>query len=153
MIVENKNGHRFLEFIRIGEDSIEDKLYAPLTHSLAVIKHRGKVLLVFDKWKKVWELPGGSIEKDETPRECIVRELKEESGQQAEDLVFNGLMKFQLKPDDRIEYGALYSGTISAVQPFSENPEIKEILFLDKNDDIAIDAIDERLIGYGMDIP
>ena len=152
MIVENKNGHRFLEFIRIGEDSIEDNLYAPLTHSLAVIRHHGKVLLVFDKWKYIWELPGGSIEKGETPRECIVRELAEESGQQAEGLVFNGLMKFRLKPDDRIEYGALYSGTISVVRPFAENAEIKEIQFLDNTAGISIDAIDEKIIGYGTNL-
>lgn len=43
----------------------------------------------------------GMIDKGETPRECAVRELYEETNQSVTQLKFKGLMKFKLKPDDR----------------------------------------------------
>ncbi|MFN3505485.1 MAG: (deoxy)nucleoside triphosphate pyrophosphohydrolase [Caldimicrobium sp.] len=48
----------------------------------AFIQNQGKVLLVRRPLHKkrggLWEFPGGKVEKEETPEEAIVRELKEE---------------------------------------------------------------------------
>ena len=148
MIIENSDGHKFLDFIKIDESKIIDSKYSPLTHSLLVIKYQNRFLVVFDKWKKHWELPGGSIENNESPRECAIRELFEETNQNLPELNFKGLMKFQLKPDDRIEFGALYSGTLLTYEDFKENDEIKEILFWDRSQKIDIDEIDEKLLDY-----
>jgi 8-oxo-dGTP diphosphatase len=40
----------------------------------------GRVLLVEPAYKPYWEIPGGAVEADESPRDAAVRELKEELG-------------------------------------------------------------------------
>ena len=40
----------------------------------------GRVLLVEPTYKPYWEVPGGAVEADESPRDAAVRELKEELG-------------------------------------------------------------------------
>jgi 8-oxo-dGTP pyrophosphatase MutT (NUDIX family) len=38
----------------------------------------GRALLVEPSYKDYWELPGGAVERDESPRDAAVREVKEE---------------------------------------------------------------------------
>jgi 8-oxo-dGTP pyrophosphatase MutT (NUDIX family) len=40
----------------------------------------GRVLVVEPTYKTTWELPGGSVEADESPRQACVREVAEELG-------------------------------------------------------------------------
>lgn len=50
----------------------------------AVIRHEGRILLARrapgKKLAGLWEFPGGKLEKDETPEECLCREIREELG-------------------------------------------------------------------------
>lgn len=50
--------------------------------SVAIIENEGKFLIAKRKLGGVvggkWEFPGGKIEKDESPQDCLKRELKEE---------------------------------------------------------------------------
>lgn len=149
-ILIDKNGHVFLEFLETTELDINNHIRnVPLTHSLVIGKHEGKYLLMYNKWRQYWELPGGIIDEYETPRECAARELFEETNQSIKQLTFKGLMKFQLKPDDRLEYGALFSGEISDAKPFKENEEAERIVFWDQQSDIGyITEIDERLLDF-----
>lgn len=39
-----------------------------------------RILLVLRSDMPVWNLPGGGMEKDEAPWQCVVREVKEETG-------------------------------------------------------------------------
>ncbi|GLY03142.1 NUDIX hydrolase [Actinoplanes sp. NBRC 101535] len=41
---------------------------------------RGRVLLVEPTYKDYWEVPGGTVEADESPRAAVVREIDEELG-------------------------------------------------------------------------
>jgi 8-oxo-dGTP diphosphatase len=41
---------------------------------------RGEVLLVEPTYKQTWEIPGGVVESDESPREAAARECEEELG-------------------------------------------------------------------------
>ena len=45
---------------------------------------RGRVLLVEPTYKDSWEIPGGSVEADESPRAACARELEEELGLRCE---------------------------------------------------------------------
>lgn len=40
----------------------------------------GNVLLVEPTYKANWEIPGGAVDEDESPVECVVREVREELG-------------------------------------------------------------------------
>lgn len=44
------------------------------------VVHKSKVLLVFHKKLQLWIPPGGHIEREETPDDCAVREVWEETG-------------------------------------------------------------------------
>lgn len=46
----------------------------------ALIVHENKILLLFHKKLKSWLPPGGHIEENELPHECVIRETKEETG-------------------------------------------------------------------------
>ncbi len=46
----------------------------------AVVLQGDRVLLIKRTTPRVWELPGGGIEGDETPAEAVVREVYEETG-------------------------------------------------------------------------
>lgn len=55
-----------------------------------LICRREDRILYVRKAKSRWNLPGGKIEKDESPAAAAVRELREETGLQVVDLVFLG---------------------------------------------------------------
>jgi len=47
---------------------------------MLVRDHAGHVLLVEPTYKPNWEIPGGAVDANESPRECVIRELREEFG-------------------------------------------------------------------------
>ena len=151
-IVTDEKGNSFSNYQQLSEQDLNNlKLDAPLTHALIVVKCQEKYLLMFNKWRKSWELPGGVIEQGESPRECAVRELYEETNQLVEHIEFKGLMKFDLQPSfhgpERTEYGALFYAEIDNLSRFQENEEAEEIILWDGVSDIgSIQIIDKKLI-------
>jgi 8-oxo-dGTP pyrophosphatase MutT (NUDIX family) len=60
---------------------VDHKGSRPQTFSISikgVVVRHGKALLLRNE-REEWELPGGRIEIDETPEECVVREIYEET--------------------------------------------------------------------------
>lgn len=148
-IVTNKNGDIFEQFLEIEEDKLHQlNLDFPITHSLVVARNKTGFLLMFNKWKQKWEVPGGILEAGETLRECALREMLEETNQIPTKLHFRGLMKFILK-NGNTEYGGLFSAAIDTERPFLENNEANSIIYWDGNQDIGyIDEIDKELLNY-----
>ena len=60
----------------------------PLRAIAAVIKREGLILIgkrcLEDTYGGLWEFPGGKIEEGETDSQCLVREIQEELGLEAE---------------------------------------------------------------------
>jgi 8-oxo-dGTP pyrophosphatase MutT (NUDIX family) len=53
----------------------------------------GGTVLVFNRYRQVWELPGGLIDAGESPRDAARRELLEEAECRAHDLAWLGMVE------------------------------------------------------------
>lgn len=147
MNITQNNGFKFLDFLKINEEDI--KKYSPIAGSFAVIKCEGKVLMVYNKWRKQWELPAGQREEEETAKECATRELFEETGQDVTDLKFLGLLKLKNAFNEDIKYNPVYFAFVEQLQPFIENEEITEIHLWNMNEKIGvIDEIDLKVLEF-----
>ncbi|MFI9597737.1 NUDIX hydrolase [Nonomuraea sp. NPDC052265] len=103
----------------------------PMPLALVAVWRGEELLLVFNRGRRCWELPGGMIDPGETPRMAAVRELREETGLNVADLVFAGHARFLLGPERRVEYAALYTTRTSARLDFTPNEEISAICWWD----------------------
>lgn len=112
----------------------------PMPLALIVAKYAGKVVFVFNTWRKVWELPGGMIDEGESPHETAIRELAEETGQHTSQVDYVGWMKLQLKPDDRLELAVLYHCELETLQPFQANNEASQMILWDLESPIEGDV-------------
>lgn len=92
--------------------------------SLVVVRLGLEVLLVFDRWREQWELPGGGVENGETAREAAVRELAEETGIAGVPVVFRAVAHFDLTDPPRREQGAIYAVTLQEPPEPRVNDEI-----------------------------
>jgi 8-oxo-dGTP diphosphatase len=129
MLVRTREGHEILSFIPCDEPEIPDEdRQVPLTFTIIVAKHDARILLLYTTERENWEAPGGGIEAGETPSECAVRELFEETGQLAETLTFKGIFKICLQPNRKVEYGALYTALLDEMKPFMPNDEAERIM-------------------------
>ena len=96
----------------------------PLAFALIVVTVAGRVLMVFDRYRGRWELPGGMLDPGETARRAAARELTEETGIVAADLGFAALAECELQRPARREYGAIYRCALPVEPPLVVNDEI-----------------------------
>lgn len=120
----------------------------PITFSLVIARSDSGCLLVRNKTKGVWELPGGFIDAGESPRLCAARELKEESGQNVASLHWCAVLELT-GPTTGTSYGALYRGDIATSAPFAGNAEIDAIGFWPESELPADTSnIDRALVAF-----
>lgn len=85
--------------------------------TLCYLRKEGKTLMLYRNKKKndyhegKWNGLGGKIEPGESPEECAVREIKEESGLTAKKLKLHGVITFPLFDGKEDWYVFLYSVT------------------------------------------
>lgn len=94
----------------------------------AVFDGSGRVLLVRHRYNPGWRLPGGGVDRGETPQAAILRELREEVGLEGGRSEFVGL--YTRKAGWATSVVALYrimGGTVN----FRPNLEISAIQFAD----------------------
>ena len=146
MLAADNQGNTLLEFITTTEDAAS--AFQPLTGALVVARWDDRYLFVFDRQRRQWEIPGGTIEDGETSRECAAREFKEETNQEAKELHFRGLTKTAAS-NGFIEYTSLFSAVVDELSPFQSNDEIEKIALWDLTQDIGeVNPINRKLVDY-----
>ncbi len=91
-----------------------------LSFAIMLARAPGGVVLVFNRWRRVWELPGGLIDAGESPAESAVRELREESGCVAHAPFWRGVIEVS---DGRAHFGAVYDCEVPAASEDFESDE------------------------------
>jgi 8-oxo-dGTP pyrophosphatase MutT (NUDIX family) len=94
----------------------------------AVYDENGRVLLVRQSYMPGWRLPGGGIDRRETPEQGVLRELHEEVGLTGGTARFFGLYTRPMGLATNVI--ALFQVTGGAVA-FRPSLEIREIVFAD----------------------
>ncbi|EST37994.1 hypothetical protein N566_09935 [Streptomycetaceae bacterium MP113-05] len=141
-------GMELLSFHQEPENTQFDD--ARIGYALVVLWHEARVLMVLERDRDCWEVPGGGIDPGETPRQAAVRELHEETGQHIDpaDLRFVGFACTRL-PNRNVLYGALYTGGVVARQPFTPNAEISRLCWRAEGEALPggrVQTVDEYLI-------
>ena len=113
---------RFVAFHEVSES--DHATVAQPIFSIALARSAQGVVLVFNRYRQVWELPGGLIDPGETPRDCAARELVEESGCVARNVVWLGLIEVE---DGKTHFGAVFACHVDAVPESFSNEEIGAI--------------------------
>jgi len=113
---------RFVAFHEVSES--DHATVAQPIFSIALARSAKGVVLVFNRYRQVWELPGGLIDPGETPRDCAARELVEESGCVARNVVRLGLIEVE---DGKTHFGAVFACDVDAVPVSFANEEIGAI--------------------------
>lgn len=74
-----------------------------------------------------WNAPGGNIEANESPEECAVREVFEETGLKVKELFYHGVMDFHLNGGEDISFRVHLFSTrsISGEVKSSEEGEVR----------------------------
>jgi 8-oxo-dGTP diphosphatase len=116
ILASNSFGYRLVSFGPAVEQGLDDDHHAVLAASFVLVERDRRVLLVFDRWRQHWELPGGAREADESPRDAAIRELAEETGLRTEELIFVGVSAYET-PGEADERVAVYRTTLPDNQP------------------------------------
>jgi 8-oxo-dGTP diphosphatase len=80
-----------------------------LKYTIAFIKRGNEILLLnreSPSWMGSWNGVGGKLEKDETPRDCILREIREETGIVLQEITYKGNVTWDV---DQQYYNGMYA--------------------------------------------
>jgi len=126
-MITDKSGNIFRRFI--PEKKIGDlrSQCVPLTVSIMIARSGDGCVLVYNRFKKHWELPGGFIDAAESPEAAAGREMMEETGYLVPETVFLGVMNFYAADRVRDEYAAVYLAKYDNAHEFAPNAEISDL--------------------------
>jgi 8-oxo-dGTP diphosphatase len=92
-----------------------------LTFAVVLAHSAEGVVLVFNRQRDVWELPGGFIDPGEAPRDAAARELREEAGCVAQNLRWLGVVEVN---DGRAHIGGVFRCEVDEIPPKVPDAEI-----------------------------
>ena len=140
-------GNHLLEIVEVSEEAASE--YSPITDSIIMAEHQDRVLMVFHRQRRYWELPGGGIEIDETPKDCAIRELLEETNQAVTSVNFRALIKIWVATDRTTAYNAIFSVILSSIEDFNPNEEVERIMLWDGREELEeMSSIDRKLVEF-----
>lgn len=101
----------------------------PVSTANLVVNHKDQFLMVKEGKEHVygkWDFPGGSLEEDESPEECVVRETIEETGYKTTPDYIVGIYLEKSQRNGKTVLVFVYKSTITGKT--SKSPEDGEIL-------------------------
>lgn len=120
---------RFAAFHDVPEDA-HARLGA-LEFAVIVAHTPDGEVLVYNRYRQVWELPGGLIDADESPRDTARRELAEEAGCASGEIDWLGIVEVD---DGRRHMGAVFACEVADVPEVMDTDEIGGIAFWRRGD-------------------
>ena len=115
------------EFVALHEVSeAQSTRIAVPAFAVVIVRSAGGVVLVFNRFRRVWELPGGFIDPGESPGEAARRELLEEAGCSGQAFQWLGLVEIS---DGATHFGAVFSCEVDEVPAAVQNEEIAGIAY------------------------
>jgi 8-oxo-dGTP diphosphatase len=96
----------------------------PPAFAVVLARDSQGVVVVYNHYRKVWELPGGLIDSGESARDAAERELKEEAGCTARNLSWLGLVEVN---DGATHFGAVFGCDVDDVPATFQSEEIDAI--------------------------
>lgn len=117
--------------------------------AMALIQNnKGQILIVKPHYHEGWLLPGGIIEENESPRNCCIREVREEIGVNitAEQILVIEYKKAIAEKTESIHF-VFDGGTLTPDQIKLEESELTEFRFVDlfEAQKLTIAPISDRL--------
>lgn len=152
--IEDRQGNAFSKFYPVSGQPRSEPV-RKLVFSVVVASFGAQCLMVKNKHKNQWELPGGYIELRESPLDAVIRETLEETNQTIVDPVLFGTMQYLSARDGLVSYGAIYTARLpgnqsfhSGLASFQENNEVSQICLWDGRPISAdyINPIDKALV-------
>lgn len=96
-------------------------------YTICFIK-RGNEILMLNRespsWMGMWNGVGGKLEKDETPKQCILREVKEETGISLSDVEYKGNVIWGNEESESY-YGGMYAFIARLPDTYEYNTPVK----------------------------
>jgi 8-oxo-dGTP pyrophosphatase MutT (NUDIX family) len=148
--IANERGEVLVAFRDVSEASVSSS--GPVV-CLMIARHAFGTVLVHNRRRQVWELPGGFADPGETLQDGAVRELREEAGVHATEVHLVGVLEMESP------YGheghlrcALFRCKVEAATAPSDVEEVDAVTYWDGSADLTpVSAIDAALVrAFGI---
>jgi 8-oxo-dGTP pyrophosphatase MutT (NUDIX family) len=100
----------------------------------------GKVLIVKPNYREGWQVPGGSVDKNESPKEAGIRETKEEIGITIDDLTFLSVEYKKVLDFDFLEF--IFLGKVLSAEDIAsitiQKDELDEFRFVTEEEALLL---------------
>jgi 8-oxo-dGTP diphosphatase len=116
---------RFVAFHREEEVDLASRGHS-LLFAVVIAHAPDGVMLVFNRYRQLWELPGGLIDTGENARSAAARELYEEAGAETDELEWLGITEVD---DGSRHFGAVFRGVVRKIAPTAVDGEIGAVSY------------------------
>lgn len=158
-LTNNYRGPTGVEYIfeYSDADSFDDLDISKCTQTYGVCFFDNKIVIGFDGKQKIWGLVGGTIEKGETLKQTLTREVQEESNMEVLSFLPIGVQKVIDTRDNSFCYQLRYVCSVQPYGPFVSDPadsiaEIKLINPADYKQYFDWGSIGERIIERALEL-